>query len=342
MAADTYDYIIVGAGTAGCLLANRLSADRGRARAAARGRRQGQLPLDPHPRRLPLPDGQPARRLVLQDRRRAGPQRPQPQLSARQGARRLLVHQRHDLHARPGARLRSVAPDGQPRLGLGRRAALLQEAPGPVGAGARRLRRACTPAAANGASSSRASAGTSSTPSARPPPRPASPRSTTSTAATTRAAATSTSTRRPACAGTRRRAFLRPVRAPPQPDGRDARAWCERLIARGQARHRPRAAPERASRARSRRTREVILAAGAIGSPQILQLSGIGPGALLQKLGIAVQHDLTGVGENLQDHLQIRCAYKVTGVQDHERALPEPGAARGLRARVRAARGAGR
>jgi choline dehydrogenase len=60
--------------------------------------------------------------------------------------------------------------------------------------------------------------------------------------------------------------------------------------------------------------REVILAAGAIGSPQILQLSGIGPGRLLQQHGIDVQHVLAGVGENLQDHLQIRCAYKVHGV----------------------------
>ncbi|MET0195270.1 MAG: GMC family oxidoreductase, partial [Hyphomicrobiaceae bacterium] len=62
-------------------------------------------------------------------------------------------------------------------------------------------------------------------------------------------------------------------------------------------------------------SREIILAAGAIGSPTILQLSGIGPGALLQKHGIGVQHDLAGVGENLQDHLQIRCAYKVQGVK---------------------------
>ncbi|MYH30914.1 MAG: choline dehydrogenase [Acidobacteria bacterium] len=57
--------------------------------------------------------------------------------------------------------------------------------------------------------------------------------------------------------------------------------------------------------------REVILAAGAIGSPQILQLSGIGPGALLQKHGIEVVHNLAGVGENLHDHLQIRSIYKV-------------------------------
>ena len=56
--------------------------------------------------------------------------------------------------------------------------------------------------------------------------------------------------------------------------------------------------------------RETILAAGAIGSPQILQLSGIGPGALLQKHGIPVAHELP-VGENLQDHLQLRMAFKV-------------------------------
>ncbi len=57
--------------------------------------------------------------------------------------------------------------------------------------------------------------------------------------------------------------------------------------------------------------REVILAAGAIGSPQILQLSGIGPGPLLQAHGIEVVRDLAGVGENLHDHLQIRTIFKV-------------------------------
>ena len=56
---------------------------------------------------------------------------------------------------------------------------------------------------------------------------------------------------------------------------------------------------------------EVILSAGAIGSPQILQLSGIGPGSLLQSLGIEVVKDLAGVGANLQDHLQIRTVYEV-------------------------------
>jgi choline dehydrogenase len=60
--------------------------------------------------------------------------------------------------------------------------------------------------------------------------------------------------------------------------------------------------------------REVLLAAGAIGSPQLLQLSGIGPGDLLQAHGIAVAHEMPGVGENLQDHLQLRMVFKVEGV----------------------------
>ena len=56
---------------------------------------------------------------------------------------------------------------------------------------------------------------------------------------------------------------------------------------------------------------EVILCAGAIGSPQILQLSGVGPAQHLQSLGIPVIKDLPGVGENLQDHLQIRAVFRV-------------------------------
>ncbi len=57
---------------------------------------------------------------------------------------------------------------------------------------------------------------------------------------------------------------------------------------------------------------EVILCTGAIGSPQILQLSGIGPARLLADRGIEIAHDLPGVGENLQDHLQFRSVYRCT------------------------------
>jgi choline dehydrogenase len=62
-------------------------------------------------------------------------------------------------------------------------------------------------------------------------------------------------------------------------------------------------------------TREVILAAGSIGSVQILQLSGIGPVDLLQQCGVTPVHDLPGVGENLQDHLQIRTIFKIRGAR---------------------------
>ena len=60
---------------------------------------------------------------------------------------------------------------------------------------------------------------------------------------------------------------------------------------------------------------EVVLAAGAIGSAQLLQVSGVGPAALLQARGVPVLHDLPGVGANLQDHLQLRLIYRVQGAR---------------------------
>ena len=57
--------------------------------------------------------------------------------------------------------------------------------------------------------------------------------------------------------------------------------------------------------------REVILSAGAVASPQLLQLSGLGPAQVLQSHGVAVVKDMAGVGANLQDHLQIRAVFKV-------------------------------
>ena len=61
--------------------------------------------------------------------------------------------------------------------------------------------------------------------------------------------------------------------------------------------------------------KEILLCAGAIGSPGILQRSGIGPRPLLERLGITVQHELPGVGGNLQDHLQLRLIYKVSNTR---------------------------
>jgi choline dehydrogenase len=67
----------------------------------------------------------------------------------------------------------------------------------------------------------------------------------------------------------------------------------------------------------ARARREIILTAGSIGTPQILERSGVGAGPVLQRAGISVRHELPGVGENLQDHLQLRPIYKVS----HTRTL---------------------
>ncbi len=63
------------------------------------------------------------------------------------------------------------------------------------------------------------------------------------------------------------------------------------------------------------RAGEVILAAGAIGSPQLLELSGIGRADVLSRAGVALKVSERGVGENLQDHLQLRTIYRVSNVQ---------------------------
>ena len=60
---------------------------------------------------------------------------------------------------------------------------------------------------------------------------------------------------------------------------------------------------------------EVILSAGAIGSPQLLELSGIGNPTVLRAQGVDVVHQIDAVGENLQDHLQLRTAFRVEGVK---------------------------
>ncbi|GAA6142646.1 GMC family oxidoreductase N-terminal domain-containing protein [Hydrogenophaga sp. 5NK40-0174] len=115
------------------------------------------------------------------------------------------------------------------------------------------------------------------------------------------------------------KAFLRPVLQRP-----NLEVWTESqvqrlLLSAGTDGARPRCTGIELLRGGQRVTvnanREVVLSSGSIGSVQILQLSGIGPAAYLQSLGVAVQHDLPGVGENLQDHLQIRTVFKVRGAR---------------------------
>jgi len=64
---------------------------------------------------------------------------------------------------------------------------------------------------------------------------------------------------------------------------------------------------------------EVIVSGGAFNSPQLLQLSGLGPGKVLRDLGIEVIADMPGVGADLQDHLQIRMQYRCTEPDHNER-----------------------
>ena len=75
-------------------------------------------------------------------------------------------------------------------------------------------------------------------------------------------------------------------------------------------------------------TREVILSAGAVGSPHILQLSGVGDPEHLGKIGVPVVHELRGVGKNMQDHYTARVSYPVVGAQtanERSRGLPLAG-----------------
>jgi choline dehydrogenase len=60
---------------------------------------------------------------------------------------------------------------------------------------------------------------------------------------------------------------------------------------------------------------EVLLASGAVATPHLLQVSGVGPADVLQRHGVEVHHVLAGVGANLQDHLQLRMAFRLTGVR---------------------------
>ncbi len=114
------------------------------------------------------------------------------------------------------------------------------------------------------------------------------------------------------------KAFLRPVR-----QRRNLSVWTDACVEHlrfdtGADDGRPRCIGAQVRRGRERLSvtaaREVILSAGAVSSPQILQRSGIGPAALLRTHEVPVVHDLPGVGENLQDHLQIRAVFKVQGV----------------------------
>ena len=137
MGEETFDFIVTGAGSAGCAVAARLSEVGPLPRAAARGRPARQLSLDPHPDRLPQALHARGLQLEVRERARRRPQRPHLLPAARQDARRHQLAQRHGLHARHARRLRRLAPARLRGLGLRQRPALLPQGRGP---GARRER----------------------------------------------------------------------------------------------------------------------------------------------------------------------------------------------------------
>jgi choline dehydrogenase len=262
--------------------------------------------------------------LAVLHRARRGPQRPQAALPAWQGAGRLQQHQRHDLHARPGTRLRRLGPRLRRRhLALGplpahfkahedhwRGASPAHGAAGFDPTGARsggewrvekqRLRWDILDAWAEAA----VQAGIERTDDFN---------------AGNNAGVgyfevnqrrgwrwNTTKAFSAARTGTRR-----------QPAGVDRftggaaqlRTRCPRPALHGaQVR-----TPQGLVQVRARQ--EVLLCSGAIGTPALLQRSGVGPAALLQQHGITVQHEMPGVGENLQDHLQVRAVYQVQGTR---------------------------
>ena len=103
-------------------------------------------------------------------------------------------------------------------------------------------------------------------------------------------------------------AFLKPARQRHNLDI-ETRALVERLMLDGK-RAQGVAYRKNGKQVEARAAREVILAGGAVNSPQLLMVSGIGPSERLQALGIPVAHDLPGVGQNLQDHMMVRLVYR--------------------------------
>ena len=273
-----YDYVIVGAGSAGCVLAYRLTADPAvRVLLLEAGGRDTASP-DPRPDRARQDLGASDVRLGLRHRARAPTGQSPDRGHARQGARRQLVDQRDGLRARPPRRLRPVGAERLPRLVVRRGPPLLQ-ALRELGEGREHLAGRLGPALRHRHSAIAIRCSTAgSTPRARPTGR--SPRTT--TARSTEGFGLGQWTIRNGRRCSAAVAFLRPAMRRSNLTV-ETNALATRVDARGDARDRRRVRPRRPSPP-ALATREVLLAGGVFNTPQLLMLSGIGQADHLREM----------------------------------------------------------
>ena len=265
--------------------------------------------------------GNPRTDWCFTDRARARPQRPRAQLSARQGAGRLLGHQRHDLHARPGGRLRPLAPARQCRAGPGTTCCPTSSARRTTSQGAGPFHgaggewRIEPPASV---------LGRSSTPSARPPAECGIPKTDDFNRGDNEGCGYFQVTQRRGIRWTTAKAFLRPARGRPnlavvtgaqvdRPASSSGRRCTGVAFLEGWA-------PKRAARAPrgdpGGRCHRLAAAPAAVRHRPGRRTSA--------SMGSRSGTSCRASAGNLQDHLQLRLVYKVQGTVDPERARRPP------------------